>query len=65
MLKDKYVKYQQSLLRHMHNNKLLLRELWKPQHLANYLKKYPKSDMSNTVKIWKKTISLPSCYYMK
>ena len=63
MLKEEYIKYHQELLKQMHKNKLYLRELWKPQHMSKYLKKYPKSDLRNTIKIWKKTISLPSCYY--
>ena len=65
MLKDKYIKHHQQLLKYMHRNKLLIRELWKPQHLAKYLKKYPRSDLTNTIQIWKRTISLPSCYYNK
>ena len=64
MMKDKYVKHQQSLIKHMHKNKIYVRELWKPQHLAKYLKLYPKSDLKNTMKLWKKTISLPSSYYI-
>ena len=63
MLKDDYIKNHQELLNQLHKNKLYLRELWKPQHLSKYLKKYPKSDLKNTIRIWKKTISLPSCYY--
>tara|TARA_Y100001970_G_C14259629_1_gene878805 strand:+ start:10229 stop:11389 length:1161 start_codon:yes stop_codon:yes gene_type:complete len=64
MMRDKYIKYQQSLIEHMHKNKIYVRELWRPQHLANYLKIYPKSDLKNTMKLWKKTISLPSSYYI-
>ncbi len=63
MLKDDYIKNHQELLNQLHKNKLYLRELWKPQHLSKYLKNYPKSDLKNTIDIWKKTISLPSCYY--
>ncbi len=63
MLKDDYIKNHQELLNQLHKNKLYLRELWKPQHLSKYLKNYPKSDLKNTINIWKKTISLPSCYY--
>ena len=63
MLKDDYIKNHQELLNQLYKNKLYLRELWKPQHLSKYLKKYPRSDLKNTIKIWKKTISLPSCYY--
>ena len=63
MLKDEYIKNHQELLNQLYKHKLYLRELWKPQHMSKYLKKYPKSDLKNTIKIWKKTISLPSCYY--
>ena len=63
MLKDDYIKNHQELLNQLHKNKLYLRELWKPQHLSKYLKKYPRSDLKNTIRIWKRTISLPSCYY--
>ena len=65
MLKDDYVNKHQNLLRHMHKNNLYLRELWKPQHLSQHLKDYPQSDLTNSIKIWKRTISLPSCYYIK
>ena len=51
-LRDKYIKYQQSLIEHMHKNKIYVRELWRPQHLANYLKIYPKSDLKNTMKLF-------------
>ena len=63
MLKDDYIKNHQELLNQLYKNKLYLRELWKPQHLSKYLKKYPRSDLKNTIRIWKRTISLPSCYY--
>ena len=65
MLKDDYVDKHQNLLRHQLINNLYLRELWKPQHLSQHLKDYPQSDLTNSIKIWKRTISLPSCYYIK
>ncbi len=65
ILKKRFIKYHQDLLDRMHKSKLYLRELWKPQHMSLHLKKYPKSNLDNSINLWKRTISLPSSYYQK
>ena len=62
-LKDKYKKHQQDLIKELHKHKIFSRELWKPQHLSNQFKDFPKSNLTNSVNNWSKAISLPSSYY--
>lgn len=62
-LKDEYKKYHQTLIKNLHAEKILVRELWKPQHMNIMYKNMPKSSMHNVLKHWKTGISLPSSYY--
>lgn len=62
-LKNKYKKYHQDLIKSLHKEKILVREIWKPQHLNKMYRKMPKSSLSNAVAHWKTGISLPSSYY--
>ena len=62
-LKNKYRKYHQKLIKSLHKHKILVREIWKPQHMNVMYKNMPKSSMHNVLKHWKTGISLPSSYY--
>ena len=62
-LKEKYKKYHQVLIEALHKENIMVRELWKPQHLNNMYRKMPKSPIVNANKHWKTGISLPSSYY--
>lgn len=62
-LKNKYKKYHQDLIKALHKEKILVRELWKPQHLNKMYRSMPKSSLNNAVNHWKTGISLPSSYY--
>ena len=63
ILKPKYKKYKNYLLKKLHEKNILARELWTPQHLLPMYRKNPKSEMKNTIDLWKRTISLPSSNY--
>ena len=63
-LKDKFIQHQQRFFQELHSNNIYAREVWKPQHLSSYLQKYPRSNLQNTIKIWKSSISLPSSDYL-
>ena len=62
-LKNKYKQYHQALIKKLHKENILVRELWKPQHMNIMYKNMPKSTMTNAVNHWKTGISLPSSYY--
>jgi len=62
-LKKKYKKYHQALIKKLHKEKILVRELWKPQHMNIMYKNMPKSSMTNAINHWKTGISLPSSNY--
>ena len=49
-----------NLLKRFHTRGIHARELWTPQHLMKMFKNYPSMKLTNTVDIWKRTISLPS-----
>ena len=62
-LKNEYKKFHQQLIQSLHNENIIVRELWKPQHMNNMYKCMPKSTMANAINHWKTGISLPSSYY--
>ncbi|MDA7841218.1 DegT/DnrJ/EryC1/StrS family aminotransferase [Gammaproteobacteria bacterium] len=62
-LKDEYKDEHQSLIKKLHKNNIMVRELWKPMHLLPMFKSHPGSKMINSVKSWKTGFSLPSSYY--
>ena len=62
-LKYEYKKYHQDLIKALHKEKILVREIWKPQHLNKMYRRMPKSSLRNAVNHWKTGISLPSSYY--
>jgi len=62
-LKNEYKKFHQQLIQSLHNENIIVRELWKPQHMNNMYKGMPKSTMGNAINHWKTGISLPSSYY--
>lgn len=62
-LKDKYKIKHQPLIKSLHKNNLMVRELWKPMHLLPMFKNFPRSKMINSIKSWKTGFSLPSSYY--
>ena len=62
-LKNKYKTYHQELIKALHKEKILVRELWKPQHMNKMYRNMPRSSIVNAIKHWRTGISLPSSYY--
>ena len=62
-LKDKFKHKHQILIKNLHKNNILVRELWKPMHLLPMFKSMPRTRMKNSIKSWKTGFSLPSSYY--
>ena len=54
------IKKRNNILKLGHKSKILLRPAWKPLHTLKHFKKMPKMDLSQTIKIYKSCISLPS-----
>jgi len=63
IINSEFKKYKVDLIQKMHKKNIFVRELWTPQHLLKMYKKYPKSNLKNTLDIWERTISLPSSNY--
>ena len=62
-IKDQYKNKHQLLIKHLHKNSIMVRELWKPMHLLPMFKKYSHDNMINSTKSWLTGLSLPSSYY--
>ena len=62
-IKDQYKHKHQSLIKYLHKNKIIVRELWKPMHLLPMYKNSPHNKMINSTKNWLTGLSLPSSYY--
>ena len=52
--------YKDQLVKKFHKKRIYVRELWTPQHRLKMFKNYPRMDLTNSIDIWKRTISLPS-----
>ena len=53
------------LLKFLYKNKIEARSIWKPNHLFSHLKKFPKMNLDNSMKIYNTTINIPSSLYVK
>ena len=62
-LKNKYKRYHQILIKALHKENIMVRELWKPQHMNKMYRNMPRSSIVNALKHWRTGISLPSSYY--
>lgn len=60
ILDDKHINLRSKIFQKAKLKKVPIRPVWKPLHSLNYLKKYPKSKLKNTNKMYKKVINLPS-----
>jgi dTDP-4-amino-4,6-dideoxygalactose transaminase len=54
------IKKRNKILKLGHKNKIFLRPAWKPLHTLKHFKKMPKMNLSQTIKIYKSCINLPS-----
>ena len=54
------IKKRNKILRLGHQNKIFLRPSWKPLHTLIHLKKMPRMNLAQTIKIYKSCINLPS-----
>jgi perosamine synthetase len=54
------IKKRNKILKLGHKSKIFLRPAWKPLHTLKHFKKMPKMDLSQTIKIYKSCINLPS-----
>ena len=59
-IKDKYNKKKNNLLNFLVKKGFFCRAIWRPMHLLPYLKNYQRSQMKNTMKLYRNTICLPS-----
>ena len=62
-LKDSFKDKHQALIKRLHKDNVLVRELWKHMHLLPMFKAMPRTSMKNSINDWKTGFSLPSCYY--
>lgn len=53
------------LLNFLYKNKIQARSIWKPNHLFSHLKKFPKMNLDNSLKIYNTTINIPSSLNVK
>ena len=60
VLTDTIKNNKEKLIRALHGKNIFVRELWTPQHMLPMYKSNPRMKMTNTIDLWKKTISLPS-----
>ena len=49
----------------LYKNKIQTRSIWKPNHLFNHLKKYPKMNLDNSLKLYNTIINVPSSINLK
>ena len=59
-LKDRYNKKKDKLLNFLVKKGYFCRAVWRPMHLLPHLKNYQRSEMKNTIKLYRNTICLPS-----
>ena len=60
VISSKNKNFKNNLLKKLHSRGIYAREIWTPQHLLAMFKKYPRMKLTNSVDMWKRTISLPS-----
>lgn len=60
ILKKESIKYRNQIIKFMNNNGIKSRPIWKLMHKIKYLKKYNHGDLSNSIRLEKKIINLPS-----
>lgn len=60
ILKKNSMKYRNEIINFMNKNGIKSRPVWKLMHKITYLKKYQRGDLSNSIKLEKKIINLPS-----
>ena len=51
------------ILKKSYEKKIMLRPAWELLHTLNHLKKFPKMNLDNAIKIHKRIINLPSSSY--
>jgi len=49
----------------LYKKKIQTRSIWKPNHLFNHLKKYPKMNLDNSLKLYNTIINVPSSINLK
>lgn len=49
----------------LYKNKIQTRSIWKPNHLFSYLKKYPKMNLDNSLRLYDTIINVPSSINLK
>ena len=59
-VKDRYYKKKDKLLNFLVKKGYFCRAVWRPMHLLPHLKNYQRSEMKNTIKLYRNTICLPS-----
>ena len=59
-IKVKSKKNKLKLIKYLRGKKIMVRSSWKPLHLFNHLKKFPKMKMDNAVKIYDTILNIPS-----
>ncbi len=64
ILKKKYIKYHESIIKFLISKNIEARPVWKPMTKTNYLKKYPAMNSNTSLDIAKRIINLPSSAYL-
>lgn len=66
VLNDNMYEIRDAILKKCHKKKIKSRPAWELLHTLNHLRKFPKMNMDNALRIHKKIINLPSsCYKIK
>ncbi len=60
ILKKNSLKYRNQIIKFMNKNGIKSRPVWKLMHKIQYLKKFKHGDLSNSIRLEKKIINLPS-----
>lgn len=63
ILKNNY-KINHKIFKSLFSHKIYARPIWRPLHLSNHLKKFPKMRLKNTEDIAKRIINLPSSSFL-
>ena len=63
IMKNNY-KLNNQIFKNLFSLKIFVRPIWRPLHLSNHLKKFPKMRLKNTENIAKRIINLPSSSFL-
>ena len=65
LLKKPDLKLRNNILRTLNNINVFVRPIWKLNHKLDYLKEFPRMDLSTSLDLEKRIINLPSSSHLK